>query len=135
MADAVKEMEKREAEAPAGGTERTRAARVFNATVDIIEKNDHIVVIADMPGVDENSVDVTVEKNVLSIYGRVEAGVPEGSKPVYSEYSLGDYQRDFTLADEVDREKIKATVKNGVLRLILPKAESARTRRIEVKAE
>jgi HSP20 family molecular chaperone IbpA len=135
MADAVKEMEKREAEAQAGGVERTRARKAFNAAVDIIEKKDRIVVIADLPGVDENSLDVTLEKDVLSIYGKVDAGVPEGRKPVYSEYAPGDYQRTFTLADSVDREKIKATVKNGVLRLVLPKAEAARTRKIDVKAE
>jgi HSP20 family molecular chaperone IbpA len=88
-----------------------------------------------MPGVDEKSTDITLEKNVLTIYGRVEADVPENHRLCCSEYGVGDYQRVFTLSDEVDGEKIQAVVKNGVLRLVMPKAEAAKTRKIPVKAE
>lgn len=134
MTDTTKEMQKKEAEVPEKG-ELTRSRRVYNPAVDIIERKDNIVVIADMPGVDEKSVDITLEKNILTIYGKVEAGIPEKHTLYLSEYGIGDYQRVFTLTDEVDREKIQATVKNGVLRIMLPKTEALKTRKIAVKAE
>jgi HSP20 family molecular chaperone IbpA len=103
--------------------------------VDIIERKDDIVVIADMAGVDEKSVDITLEKNILTIYGRVDPYTPENHRLFLSEYGIGDYQRVFTLSDEIDRDKIQATVKNGVLRLVMPKAELAKTRKIPIRAE
>lgn len=134
MADKAQEIQKKEAETPEG-TERTRSRRIYAPSVDIIEGKDKITVTADMPGVDEQSVDITLEKNVLEIYGKVDPDIPQNHRLVLSEYGIGDYQRTFTLSDEVDREKIEASVKNGVLRLVLPKSEKARTRKIPVKAE
>ncbi len=134
MAETAGDMQKKEAETPETG-ERTRACRIYAPQVDIIERQEEIVVIADMPGVDEKSVDITLEKNVLTIYGRVDFETPKDHRPVLSEYGIGDYQRVFTLSDEVDRDKIKASVKNGVLKLVMPKAESVKTRKIPIKAE
>lgn len=134
MADITKEISKKEAETPQG-VERTRPHKVYTPEVNILERKDEIVVTADLPGVDEKSLDITLEKNVLTIYGRVEPPVPESQRLAYSEYGVGDYQRAFTLSDEVDKEKIQATMKNGVLRLVLPKAESAKTRKIPVGAQ
>jgi HSP20 family protein len=134
MADTGKELQKKEVEQPER-IERTRAGRIYNPDVDIIERRDDIMLIADMAGIDETSVDITVEKNLLSIYGKVEPEIPEKLRLVYAEYGLGDYQRVFTLSGEIDRERIQATVKNGVLKLVMPKAETAKTRKIEVKAE
>jgi HSP20 family molecular chaperone IbpA len=134
MAETTKEMRKKEAQAPER-VERTRATRVFSPQVDILERKEDIVVTADMPGVDEKSVDINLEKNVLSIYGAVEEEAPAGYRPFYSEYGLGDYERIFTLSDEIDRDRIQATVKNGVLRVVLPKAEATKSRKITVKAE
>jgi len=134
MTEPKKEMQKQEAKTPQQG-ERTSDRPLYAPYVDILEKENDIIVIADMPGVDENSVDITLDKNVLTIYGRVEAEIPQNFRLAKSEYGVGDYQRVFTLTDEVDRDKIHATVKNGVLKLILPKAEMAKTRKIQVKAE
>ncbi len=135
MADiAAKEVLKKEAET-AAGIERTRSTKVYTPAVDIMERKDDIVVIADMPGVDEQSVDVSLDKNVLTIYGTVEPEIRGQHRLVFSEYGVGDYQRVFMLTDEIDRDKIQASVKNGVLKLILPKAEKAKTRKIAVKAE
>lgn len=134
MAEATKEVQKKEAATPETG-ELTRAGRIYTPAVDIIERKDDIVLLADMPGVDEKSVDISLEKNVLTIYGKVEAEIPEKHRLNISEYGIGDYQRAFTLTDEVDRDKIRASLKNGVLRLILPKAAALKTRKIEVKAE
>ncbi|HEY3320058.1 MAG TPA: Hsp20/alpha crystallin family protein [Planctomycetota bacterium] len=127
-------IEKREAQTPEG-VERMSARRVFMPRADICEIDDGIVVLADMPGVDEKTVDITLEKNVLTISGRVEVEEPKNHNLVYAEYEVGDYQRVFTLSDEIDRDGITAVVKNGVLRLVLPKAPQAKTRKIAVKAE
>lgn len=134
MTDKAGEMQKKEADTPATG-ERTRACRIYSPQVDIIERQEEIVLIADMPGVDEKSVDITLEKNVLTIYGRVDYEAPKDHSLVLSEYGIGDYQRVFTLSDEVDRDKIQATVKNGVLKLVMPKSETAKTRKIPIKTE
>jgi len=133
MADTPKDVQKKEAEAPKQG-ERTRTRRVYTPSVDIIERKSDIMVTADMPGVDDKSVDITLEKNVLTIYGTVDADIPENHKLYISEYGVGDYQRSFTLTDEVDKDRIQATMKNGVLKLVLPKAAAA-TRKIMVKSE
>jgi len=134
MGETVKEIQKKEAATPEG-VERTRPRKVYTPAVDILERKDDIVVTADMPGVDERSVDITLEKNVLTIYGMVEPQFPEGQRLALSEYGVGDYQRAFTLSEEVDRDRINASVKNGVLRLVLPKAAAAKARKIEVMAE
>jgi HSP20 family protein len=134
MAETAKEIEKKEAQAPER-VERTRAARVFSPQVDILERKEDIVVTADMPGVDEKSVDISLEKNILTIYGAVEEETLTGYRPFYAEYGLGDYERVFTLSDEIDRDRIQATVKNGVLKVVLPKAEGAKSRKITVRAE
>lgn len=134
METTAKDVQKKETGAKEG-VERTRSKKLYTPAVDIIEGKDGLLLIADMPGVDENSVDITLEKNVLTIYGTVEPEIPEKHRLVSSEYGIGDYQRTFTLSDEIDREKIEATVKNGVLRLTLPKAEAAKTRKIPVKAQ
>jgi HSP20 family molecular chaperone IbpA len=128
-------MQKQEAQAPQGA-EFTRARRVFMPRADIYEIPEAIVLVADMPGVDEKGVDITLEKNVLTISGHVEPEkVAENARLAYEEYEVGDYQRVFTLSDEVDREHIEAALKNGVLRVTLPKAGAAKTKKISVKAE
>ncbi len=113
--------------------ERTRAGKVFVPPIDIMETKDDIILFADMPGVDEKSIDITLEQDVLTIEGRVEPMVPEGFDLTYCEYEVGDFQRSFTLTVTIDRNKIEATYKNGVLELRLPKAEPAKSRKINVK--
>ncbi len=100
---------------------------------DIYELDDQIVIVADVPGVDEKSLDVTLEKNVLTINALVDPIVPQGYSLSLAEYEVGDYQRSFRLSDEIDREHIEASVKDGVLRLYLPKAKEALMRKISVK--
>lgn len=124
---------KQESEAP-NGAERTSNRRVFLPAVDILESEDAIFVVADVPGVDESTVDVTIEKNVLTLKGKVNFAVPEGFSLVYSEFGVGDFERVFTISNEVDREGVEATVKNGVLRLKLPKSKQALTKKVTVKA-
>ena len=113
--------------------ERTRAKPAFIPRVDIYETNDAVALIADMPGVDENSVDITLEKNVLTINGYVEPERLEGYSLAYAEYRVGDYQRSFNLSNEIDQENIEAKMKDGVLHLHLPKAEPT-TKKIAVQS-
>jgi HSP20 family protein len=113
--------------------ERMRDRRVYVPRSDIYETDRDIILIADVPGCDEQSIEVSVEKNILKISGLVEPKVYEGQTLAYSEYHTGDYQRIFTLSDEIDREHIEATVKNGVLKLVLPKGGPARMHKITVK--
>lgn len=134
MADTSKEVQKKETEV-VEGIERTKSRKIYTPDVDIIERKDDMVVIADMPGVDNKNVDITLEKNVLTIYGTVNPEFPENYRLAASEYGIGDYQRSFTLTDEIDRDKIHASVKNGVLKILLPKAETVKTRKIKVQAE
>ena len=114
--------------------ERIRNVKTFVPRVDIYETKDALFLIADMPGVDEKSVDVELEKNILTIIGRVNIDETKDKSIVYSEYEIGDYERTFTLSGEIDREKIYATVKNGVLRLELPKTEKVKPKKIAIKA-
>ena len=115
-------------------TERVRNVKTFVPRVDIFENKDSLFLVADMPGVDEKTVDIELEKNVLTITGRVDNGRINDATMMYSEYEIGDYERVFTLSDEIDRDKIVATVRNGVLRLELPKAEKVKPKKIAIKA-
>ncbi len=133
MADKTKDIQKKEA-VETEVVERTRAGKVYNPDVDIMEGKDKIVVIADMPGVNENSVEVTLDDNVLTIYGRVDWKIPEKMKLIHAEYGVGDFQRIFTISGEINREQIQAKVKNGVLRLVMPKNDVPKMRKIAVKA-
>jgi HSP20 family protein len=121
--------------AQAEGTERTRDRPVYAPRVDIIETEDALEILADMPGVTKDSVDVTLEQRVLSIRGRAETSLPGDLTPLYLEYQPGDYERAFTLSDAVDPAGIEAKVRSGILHLRLPKTGPAKRQRIEVRAE
>jgi HSP20 family molecular chaperone IbpA len=134
MTEQTLELEKQEVDTSAE-IETTRNVHTFVPRVDIYETEEKVVLLADMPGVNEKSVDITLEKNILTINGYAGPQAPDNFEPTYAEYRFGNYERTFALSDEVDREQIEATVKNGVLRLVMPKAETAKTRKITVKAE
>ncbi|MEZ4388022.1 MAG: Hsp20/alpha crystallin family protein [Candidatus Krumholzibacteriia bacterium] len=110
----------------------TRQRSLFlTPAVDIYESKDGLVVVADVPGLKREDLDITVEENVLTIHGRMSREEPE---PLQArEYTLHDYFRQFTLGDRVDRDKIHATLEHGVLTLKLPHAEHAKPKRIAVK--
>jgi HSP20 family protein len=115
------------------GAQRMPPRPVFLPPADIYETSDAIVVMAEMPCVGPDGVDITLERRVLTIRGRSSANERTGYQQVYSEYADGDYERVFTLSEAIDRDKIEATLRDGVLHLVLPKAEPARARRIELK--
>jgi len=134
MSEERKEMEvqKQEADTPEQG-ERTRPTPVYIPRADIFETEKQVTIIADMPGVSESSVDITLEKNTLTIRGFVEPENHPDYTLSYAEYGIGDYERSFVLSNEIAQDRIEASVRNGVLRLVLPKQEEAKARKIQVK--
>jgi len=115
-------------------TQSSQTDTYYTPNVDICEDSESIRLEADMPGVDQSSVDVTVENNVLTIEGRALQEDPEGYELMGQEYGVGRYRRDFTLSDAVDTEGIKARVQHGVLVVTLPKREQVKTRKIQIEA-
>lgn len=120
-------------EVPASA-EPTRPGRQFTPSVDIYETEKEIRVLADMPGVKPNDLSIDLKENTLTILGQV--GSPEKKEEVdlYREYRTGNYFRQFTLSEIIDQSKIEARIKDGVLNLVLPKAEKAKPRKIIVQA-
>jgi len=112
--------------------ERTRWGKVFTPPVDIVETGDALKLYADMPGVNKESINITVDQNILMVLGNVDVTPIEGYELEYAEYEIGDYQRSFTLNDTIDQTKIEANYNNGVLELTLPKAEKAKPMSIKV---
>lgn len=98
--------------------------------VDIFETEDSLTVIADLPGVKREEVDIRVEDNILTIRGK--SGYHPAAPIVREEFSLNGYYRQFQLSDIVDQNKIFAESKNGVLTITLPKAEKTKPRQIKV---
>ena len=113
--------------------EHTRPGRTYVPHVDIFETDQALWLRADMPGVREDSIGINVDKNVLSIEGQFALDDYQDLSPVYTEYKVGNYQRRFSLSNVIDADKIHARLTDGVLELELPKAESAKPRRIAVQ--
>lgn len=112
--------------------EETRSQeRYITPPVDIYETADGLVVKADLPGVAKENLDVRVENNLLTLRGK--SGHVATGEPIYREYELVHFFRQFELNERVDQGKISADLKHGVLTLTLPKAEEAKPRRIDVK--
>lgn len=112
--------------------EGLRPGRSYVPNVDIRESEDALWLWADMPGVDESSVDIRLENNILRIQGDVKADDYADLTPVYTEYNVGRFSRSFQLATSFDPEKISATMRNGVLELQLEKSEEAKPRSIPI---
>jgi HSP20 family molecular chaperone IbpA len=134
MADQIKNAETEKQEIiEKDDTERIKDARLYVPRIDIYETDDAIHLLADIPGADENSIDITLENNILSIEADVNAEKPEDYSLTYAEYGIGGFKRKFNISNEINQEKIVAEVKDGVLKLVLPKSEKV-TQKISVKA-
>ena len=129
---ALKVKEKRGLPASA---ESTRPGPTFTPAVDIFETDREITLVADIPGVKANNLLIDVRDNVLTLAGEVEAPEGEGEVNVLREYDTGKYLREFTLSEMIDQSKIEAELKEGVLRLTLPKVEAVSPRKVTVKVE
>jgi HSP20 family protein len=114
--------------------ERAGLQNAITPLIDIHEGPEGLILEADLPGAAEGTVNIQLEDNVLTLHAKVPSPAPDGARVLHQEYHLGDFFRSFILSDEVERGRISADLRNGVLRLTLPKAERAKTRRIEIKS-
>ncbi len=134
MSEENKNLEvKKEEATTADGSERTRETRVYVPRTDIFENEKEVIVIADVPGADESSIEIMLENDRLTINAFVKPQRPEEYSLAYAEYGIGDFQRSFTLSHEIDREAISAVVKDGVLRLTMKKRDEPKSQVIAVK--
>ena len=115
------------------GKEQTRPGPVFVPAVDIFETQNEITLLADMPGVASDRVGIDLHDDQLTITGHVDPQGSDKERVLLREYETGRFHRTFTVSDRIDQGKISATMSDGVLRLVLPKAEKAKPRKIEVK--
>jgi HSP20 family protein len=109
------------------------SARVlYSPPIDIYETEEGLVLVADLPGVKTETLDLQVQDNKLTLFGRVEDDTPSTAIPIHQEYGVGDFLRSFILPDEVDHDRISAKLSHGVLKVILPKAKRAEPRKISI---
>lgn len=131
MAETDLQIEEKKAVQAAG--ESTRDVPVFVPAVDIYESENALTLVADMPGVPIDKIDIDLDSDQLTIRGAVPQQEEKG-KVIFKEFTVGDYYRQFTLSSDIDRSKIQASIKDGVLKLVLPKAEAAKPRKITVQS-
>jgi HSP20 family protein len=112
--------------------ESTVPSRAFLPVTDILETDKALHVVLEMPGVARENVDVSVENDVLTIEGRIDYSQYEGMQPVYTEYNVGHYVRSFQLSSKIEQSGISAELADGVMTLVLPKAEKAMPRKIKL---
>jgi HSP20 family protein len=112
--------------------EQTVPVRYFVPTTDIFETEDALTVVMEVPGVNNEAVDISVENQVLKIEAKIDPSKYEGMEPLYTEYNVGHFARSFTLSNKIDQEQISAKLEDGVLTLTLKKAKEAIPRKISV---
>ncbi len=108
---------------------------VFTPPIDIFETDEGLTLQADLPGVAAETIDLQVQDNKLTLFGRVQPSVPEDAKLIHQEYEVGDFLRSFILSDQVDHDRITAKMNKGVLELFLPHAAKTEPRRIQVDSD
>lgn len=105
---------------------------LFTPLIDIYETEDGLVLLADLPGVTTDSLELQVQDNKLTLFGRVENYVPDGSVAHHEEYGIGDFLRSFILTHEVDHQRISAKLNNGVLKVVLPRSGGSEPHKISI---
>lgn len=103
--------------------------------IDIFETDAGLVLRADLPGVSSDSLNLQVQDNRLTLFGKVEPQIPDGARLLHEEYHVGDFLRSFILSDDVDHDRIDAKLTSGVLEVTLPRAPRAQPRKINVKSD
>jgi len=109
------------------------AADTLVPPVDICENKDGVTLYADLPGVGKDGLDVHIDKDTLQISGKRTVSAETKAETHYTEMPEKDFYRAFTIGEEIDREKISAQLNNGVLKVVLPKAERAKPKKIDIK--
>jgi HSP20 family protein len=129
------DMQKVEKTGAVARPEQTRPGPVYSPSVDIFENDSSITVLADMPGVKAQELEIDLRESMLTLTGRVTPPEKAQESSVLREYQAGTFFRQFTLAETIDQAKIDAKLSDGVLRLELPKVERARPRQITVRSD
>lgn len=129
-----KDLQVREKHEVNSTAEQTRPGPVFTPSVDIFENEKSIVLLADMPGVSPKDLNIDLREDTLTLTGEVETVERREEEDVISEYITGKFYRQFSLSEVIDQERIDAKLKDGVLRLTLPKVEKATPRKITVQS-
>jgi len=106
---------------------------VLRPPVDIYEEVEGITLVADMPGVSKDRLNIQVDRDTLLIEGSISIEVPEGIKVLHADVRSTSYQRSFTLSHELEADKVEASLKDGVLNIRIPKRAEVRPRKIEVQ--
>ena len=132
MATQTQDIQPREKREVKSEREQTTPGRVYAPSVDIFEDDQALTIVADMPGVPSENVNIDLRDDVLSLTGVPTVSVPEQEEYILQEYDTGKYFRQFTLSEVIDQANIKANLNNGVLRVTLPKVGPAKPRRIEI---
>ena len=112
--------------------EKTYAGKFYVPGADVFETDDAITMTLEMSGVSRENIDIKLEKRRLSVQGHIDFSNYEDLKPVYTEYNVGHFSRNFTLSSEIDTDNIAASVADGVLTMVLPKAKEAQLRKIQI---
>lgn len=121
------------AESDVSKAERTRSGRAYRPNVDIIETKEELLVLADMPGINPDEVDIKFENGSLEVHGRVRARQDDNTRFLLHEYGVGDFYRSFEVSEAIDASRITAVYKEGVLTLHLPKVEAVKPRKIAIQ--
>lgn len=108
---------------------------VFTPPIDIYETAEGLVLQADLPGVTSETLELQVQDNKLTLFGRVETLAPDAGRLIHQEYGVGHYLRSFILSDDVDHDRISAKLTNGVLEVVLPRTTKTEPRRIQIRTE
>lgn len=134
MADTqTKALKVRDKQEVTGPAEQTRPGLIFTPDVDIFETETELTLLADIPGVKPEDLNIDLRENTLTLTGEVTPGKGSDEADVFMEYETGKYFRQFSLSEVIDQSKIDAQLNEGVLRLTLPKVEKATPRKITVK--
>jgi HSP20 family protein len=115
--------------------ERTRSGCCYRPNVDILEQNDELLLFADVPGANGDTIDVNFEDGTLEIRAAISPRHGDGQTCLLREYGVGDYYRSFQISEAIDASKISAECADGVLTLHLPKTEAVKPRKIAVAAK
>ncbi|UCG31862.1 MAG: Hsp20/alpha crystallin family protein [Phycisphaerales bacterium] len=115
--------------------EHTRSGLHYRPNVDILESQDELTLLADLPGVKAEDVDIHFERGTLTLHGKVRPRQADKTNYLLREYGVGDFYRTFEVSESIDPSRIHAELKDGVLMLHLPKVEAAKPRKIEVKPQ
>ncbi len=130
----TKELQPREKQELSTPAEQTRPGLVFTPAVDIFETEKQITLLADIPGVTLENLNIDLREDVLTLTGDITPFEEADEEDILVEYEIGRYFRQFSLSEVIDKDRIDAQLTDGVLRLTLPKVEKATPRSIKIKA-